>query len=1008
MTTRSDSTDLRLDRDWSEFRDSGDREALARVYAAAAPRLWIVARRRLGDAHRADDAVQATFVTAITNRADFETGRHVMPWLTGILLNRVRIERRDARRTIDAERYRGERRPWHPEPGRSREQEALSRMVADAIDALPPAYRDVLSLYLDHGRSAKEIARAVGRPRGTVRSQISRGLAMLRRSLRASIAAPLAVLSLVALRLGPRRERSALSTPSEPLAKSASVRAHPSSRRVIARSLPAAAAGIAVVGLMTLATVSADRAAPVGAPALESVATHSVEDSIVRLDRRRVPGDARTRPAPERVAAGLSVHVTRPDGSPASGSVLSLLSDHPQGALFERQATTNAGGTAVFTSLASGQYLLREARGARREILVPKLGNARIELRLPGAVDVSGLVVDGDGRPLSGAELWLAPALLESDRAMKVASCDTQGHFEIADVGTDCVISARHAGHVASCWQRIGSDPGTRQRVVLRCENGPSGRLLGLVRGTDGTPLAGARVVIGALGSLDAAPLRGAIVTITDSEGSFRVDDLPVGRTPVWIGAVDRAPWWSVCDIPIDDPARVDVILSEPVTLRGHVRDENGSPIQNVLIEAGFPDLEPCQYAGPGWAYPVAVSAADGAFELIGVRPTPLGWRARRRGGYEAESDPVVPRAGAVMRWDPVLRSSRDLVADLVDSRGDALAGWCVVWSVPGSQHARTRVTTDGDGRFEIHGCSAQRATLAVLEPGSDVRTPLPLAQDVQADARRPRFVVPDALRATATVHGEIVGSPSSARVLAVWLDGGVPEPIAVAGAETGEFEIGPVPAGHYALLRTLEGIAGADVVRIELARGERRELGSWSVPPVAELSIAAHGSEPLHAVSVRTAGLALGDLRELGPDASLPILPGTYEIGTSGGVGLATTTVTLAPGTRARAELPARPGISCQVVVPPFGHTRGTIRFDWVRERDGRHAEELGTWPPPPFFSADEAVRRYVPLAPGTWQLRATDERGRVADCREHVADGTPAVFTLTAWRSPSAVRPR
>ena len=55
--------------------------------------------------------------------------------------------------------------------------------VWDAVMSLPQKYRTVIHLYYYEGLSVGEIARALGSPKGTVKSQLARARAMLREAL---------------------------------------------------------------------------------------------------------------------------------------------------------------------------------------------------------------------------------------------------------------------------------------------------------------------------------------------------------------------------------------------------------------------------------------------------------------------------------------------------------------------------------------------------------------------------------------------------------------------------------------------------------------------------------------------------------------------------------------------------------------------------------------------------------------------------------------------------------
>src|SRR5690606_31948404 len=139
---------------------------------------------------------QQTFVEAMRTARRFDAARPLEAWLAGIL-----------RHVATDRQRRHARRPEHGEDGlegvaaaergpleQAIDDEHLSR-VRGAIDALPPPYREVAILRLVHGLEPIAIARALGRPAGTVRVQCLRALEQLRRALPAGLAGAVALLA---------------------------------------------------------------------------------------------------------------------------------------------------------------------------------------------------------------------------------------------------------------------------------------------------------------------------------------------------------------------------------------------------------------------------------------------------------------------------------------------------------------------------------------------------------------------------------------------------------------------------------------------------------------------------------------------------------------------------------------------------------------------------------------------------------------------------------------------
>src|SRR5262245_7083200 len=76
---------------------------LAQVFDRAAEEVLRVAAYLCGGDHAlVEDALQATFLAAMTDADSFDPARRLRPWLLGILTNHVRRARRQRRRAAGA------------------------------------------------------------------------------------------------------------------------------------------------------------------------------------------------------------------------------------------------------------------------------------------------------------------------------------------------------------------------------------------------------------------------------------------------------------------------------------------------------------------------------------------------------------------------------------------------------------------------------------------------------------------------------------------------------------------------------------------------------------------------------------------------------------------------------------------------------------------------------------------------------------------------------------------
>lgn len=166
------------------WREADDAEALAEVLARTEPELYALARRQARDDSAAWDLVQESWLTVLREARRWDESQRLMPWIVGILQIEARRARRDAARTPDP------RRLETPVPAAADAEAPAAEIrvaVEHAVGRLPDLYRDVVSMHLLQDLSHTEIAARTGREPGTVRVQVFRGLAQLRKLVPASL-----------------------------------------------------------------------------------------------------------------------------------------------------------------------------------------------------------------------------------------------------------------------------------------------------------------------------------------------------------------------------------------------------------------------------------------------------------------------------------------------------------------------------------------------------------------------------------------------------------------------------------------------------------------------------------------------------------------------------------------------------------------------------------------------------------------------------------------------------
>jgi RNA polymerase sigma-70 factor (ECF subfamily) len=157
--------------------------AFERLVLVHQDRLFTIAFRTGGNRHDAEELVQDCFVRAYRALASYPPARirelRLRGWLTTILLNAGRNRARVRRVPTTELVFDPGSEPSADPLARRDDRETWARLLA----TLTPAQRTAVVLRHVDGMSYAEIATATGRPEGTVKAHVHRGLAALRTAL---------------------------------------------------------------------------------------------------------------------------------------------------------------------------------------------------------------------------------------------------------------------------------------------------------------------------------------------------------------------------------------------------------------------------------------------------------------------------------------------------------------------------------------------------------------------------------------------------------------------------------------------------------------------------------------------------------------------------------------------------------------------------------------------------------------------------------------------------------
>ena len=141
-----------------------------------------LAYRFCRDRSRAEEMAQEAFLRAYRALGAWRKDAAFSTWLFALATNLYRSElRRIPARTVPLDEV---AEPRDERPGDvALEDESRDRAVRRAVLALPPKYREALTLFYFHGMDVPTAARSLGVPEGTVKARLFRGREILRGKL---------------------------------------------------------------------------------------------------------------------------------------------------------------------------------------------------------------------------------------------------------------------------------------------------------------------------------------------------------------------------------------------------------------------------------------------------------------------------------------------------------------------------------------------------------------------------------------------------------------------------------------------------------------------------------------------------------------------------------------------------------------------------------------------------------------------------------------------------------
>ena len=593
------------------FRRERSEDAFGELVRRYANLVYSIAKRRLANASMAEDVTQVVFIRFAEKPPNVRSHGELVAWLHRTTLN-VAIDtwrsetRRRNREQQAAIMETDPHSPW----------EEISPHLDEAVNRLEDEDRQAILLRFFREKSMRDIGAALGVSEAAAKMRVGRAVERLRKQLgTGGIACTVAILGTVLA------ERSVEAAPAALVSRLAAMR------------LPAAAAakggmlhvlrspgfkfavGILIIGAVIFGLIHFRSASP---RAVQSVTPTVAEETAKPIERprpvgRAVPND----PLPDQPvtvkAAKILLHVL--DSETGFGL--------PQTAIKYIFFGRKAPGESRYTSTGESHYISTDQNGDAQilepddatktdgpnvfvtaEGHVPKAvtfrtapTNDEYTVRLDPAMTVGGMVVDEQGSPVGDVAIFIATPGMKPDQteAINFQTCPVTNHedgtWSCSYVPKDCTNTIsfilKKPGY-ATALPTVAVPEVNLSRLVLVIDRGFT--IAGLVVDQQGRPVAQARIKVLSGNNFESKP------SSTDENGFYAVNGLP-GETagaPLHAELSVQANGFAgeVKTVGLDQGTNiVNFTLSPGNIFRGHVVDDLGNPVSNVVVETDVPFL---------------------------------------------------------------------------------------------------------------------------------------------------------------------------------------------------------------------------------------------------------------------------------------------------------------------------------------------------------------------------------------------------------------------------------
>jgi hypothetical protein len=540
------------------------------------------------------------------------------------------------------------------------------------------------------------------------------------------------------------------------------------------------------------------------------------------------------------------------------------------------------------------------------------------EFTLTECFTVEGTVVDADGAPVGGAEIWCGLSSARWPGGLLLATSASDGTFRLRDVDAFSAVGARKRGHLPSQgWNPIDMEAGANGARSVRLVLGAGGgSVRGRVLDPDGSPLERAGVLAGPDGGWTSGAQPGTApepaFAETDEQGVFELrSDLPPGKHPIHATARGFPVWRGEVEVAAGQATSIDIRLERAARIEGRLLGIDGAPAAGVTVLASEEDRG-------GWyhdrfAPSESITDEHGWFALDWVAP---GLRELNASDYDR---PEIGRARASVLCAAGETATCELHLDLghtISGRvtgedGVPLASWSVQSEAPLLRwwYPR-RAATDSEGRFLLANLGESAHELIVRSPDLDDH-PRAKVEEVPTGTQELVIVVADAHVVKGTLGGRFVapaGSRPDGFTMTLWMEG-AGEGHFLEPEASGAFEVEVVP-GRYRVQIAGGGRELLTSAPFQVEPGGFTDMGELCIEVAGRVEITIAGLPPealerIHFSLEREGSSSVRLVAEDGLLRSPEVMPGRWTVSMAEReLRLVQPEVEVVSGTTVRAEL--------------------------------------------------------------------------------------------------------